>query len=500
MCSFFELALCALCPLAQNKDDLTIPLNLEQLPTARAFRDAIESLSPEQQRFAKAIRSMQLEGSMFGVCVIQLKPQLEKLLKLPDDSLTKEIRLTQDLLELFIKYQIPSDQLSFAGDHVNASKQTKLDFVAAQVRKMYAMIDALKQAELDQRAEEARMAELARIAEAKRLADLEAQEQRERYREEELDLCVNKSMMLESASMDFSPMPSKSKGGGGGMMKAARNFFSSGPKPSAAVSAAPSSRAMMADSAPMMVQKQSAPMRRSAAVSRPVVQALPSSSTSVAAPSPAPAPVAAATAVVAPKQPADPSVPAEVDPSQIQLEPVEDAAQPLDWTTLPVLLDRQLEALDDDAALRSVIITAGGVWAKKSQKSLLSPPTTTSMGESEQTLARKEAFDLLDALSRSGSLPIDCATLHIIIASSHGFDRTLIDTVIQDNVNPIEKVERSSMIVAAMVQDEPVERIIKPDQRERVMMYNPKLLMGATEVSQANQIEAGGELSSIESQ
>jgi hypothetical protein len=93
--------------IVKNKDDLNIPLILEQIPTAQEFKDAIASLSPEQQRFAKAYRSLQLESTLFGVCVIQIKPQLEKLLKLPNDALTKEIRLTQDLMELFIKYQIP---------------------------------------------------------------------------------------------------------------------------------------------------------------------------------------------------------------------------------------------------------------------------------------------------------------------------------------------------------------------------------------------------------
>ena len=52
--------------ILQNKDDLTIPLQLSQLPTAQEFRDAIESLSPEQQRFASAYRAMQLEGSVLG--------------------------------------------------------------------------------------------------------------------------------------------------------------------------------------------------------------------------------------------------------------------------------------------------------------------------------------------------------------------------------------------------------------------------------------------------
>lgn len=96
--------------------------------TLQAFRDAIESLSPEQQRFAKAFRSMQLASTLFGICVIQIKPQvrvgawvvtwlpsqccavaqLERLLNLPAESLTKEIRLMQDLQSLFIEYQVPS--------------------------------------------------------------------------------------------------------------------------------------------------------------------------------------------------------------------------------------------------------------------------------------------------------------------------------------------------------------------------------------------------------
>ena len=46
------------------------PLVLEQLPTAAEFRDAVESLSPEQQRFCQAFRRMQLEGSVFAVAVI----------------------------------------------------------------------------------------------------------------------------------------------------------------------------------------------------------------------------------------------------------------------------------------------------------------------------------------------------------------------------------------------------------------------------------------------
>ena len=90
------------------EDELSIGLELSTIPTARdsrarasrvrtslpcsgeltpffcasfpseEFRDAIESLSPEQQRFAKAIRSMQLESTLFGLVIVHIKPQLEK--------------------------------------------------------------------------------------------------------------------------------------------------------------------------------------------------------------------------------------------------------------------------------------------------------------------------------------------------------------------------------------------------------------------------------------
>ena len=90
--------------IIQNKDELKIPLILETIPAPQEFRDAIESLSPEQQAFCKAYRKMQLAGSLFAVAVVQIKPQLERLLNLPHDALTKEVKMCQDLMSLFIEY------------------------------------------------------------------------------------------------------------------------------------------------------------------------------------------------------------------------------------------------------------------------------------------------------------------------------------------------------------------------------------------------------------
>lgn len=55
---------------------------------------------------------MFFSGSVFGIVILEVKAQLEKLLRLPPGSLLKEVRLTEDILELFTKYQIPSDLIS----------------------------------------------------------------------------------------------------------------------------------------------------------------------------------------------------------------------------------------------------------------------------------------------------------------------------------------------------------------------------------------------------
>ena len=79
--------------------------------------------------------------------MIQIKPQLERLLNLPDDSLTKEIELTQQLISLFIKYQIPSDLLSYDGEE-DLSVPEKLKVVEDYVEKMNQMVARSKEKEL----------------------------------------------------------------------------------------------------------------------------------------------------------------------------------------------------------------------------------------------------------------------------------------------------------------------------------------------------------------
>ena len=79
---------------------------------------------------------MQLSNTLFTITTIQIKPQLEKVLNLAQDSLTKEIKLTQDLMELFIEYQIPSDLISYSVESGAASNSERISAVAASVKTM----------------------------------------------------------------------------------------------------------------------------------------------------------------------------------------------------------------------------------------------------------------------------------------------------------------------------------------------------------------------------
>ena len=164
----------------------------------------------------------------------------------------------------------------------------------------------------------------------------------------------------------------------------------------------------------------------------------------------------------------------------------DDAAHELDYTKLPQMLDSQFEKLDTDSALRPTTIKPGEVWDLKSQAGLLSKPTASVLRKDEQRTAKQAAFDLIDALTRSGALAIDAASFHVVLVATHCFDTTLIDTVIQKNVNPIEKVERSVLMVASTVMQQPVEALVRPNQLARLQETSPVLFGGGAALTDAD--------------
>merc|ERR1712157_689431 len=91
----------------------------------------------------------------------------------------------------------------------------------------------------------------------------------------------------------------------------------------------------------------------------------------------------------------------------------------------------------------------------------LSSPMTQNLGPDDIKAEKNKAFDLLDALSRSGSLPIAYSELHVVVVVTHCFDKDVMSTVLCDNINPIEKLEGSTLLLASAVHGLPARDLIK---------------------------------------
>ena len=148
----------------------------------------------------------------------------------------------------------------------------------------------------------------------------------------------------------------------------------------------------------------------------------------------------------------------------------------VDYTKIPSALDEALERLDTDGALRPSIINVGKVWSKRSQQGLLGNPHTKSLEVAEQKLEKNTCYDLLDALTRSGGLGVEDATLHIVVSTTHCFGRNLMDTLVKDNVNPVANVEHTQLIVASQVfGGKSAAELLRPSEIERVKKNSPSL-------------------------
>ena len=132
-----------------------------------------------------------------------------------------------------------------------------------------------------------------------------------------------------------------------------------------------------------------------------------------------------------------------------------------DFTLMPKLLDAKIEKHSPSGALRSTIIKSSDSCLCWRQKNLLSSPERRFLKSEDLKSEKEKAFDLLDALSRSGSLPVDCSELHVVISMTHCFDKDVMDTIVQDNINPIEQLEMSALLVASTIHGISASGLIK---------------------------------------
>eukprot|EP00934_Nitzschia_sp_Nitz4_P000039 Nitzschia sp. Nitz4//scaffold22_size323478//192982//195967//NITZ4_000553-RA/size323478-augustus-gene-0.206-mRNA-1//1//CDS//3329543073//39//frame0 len=412
--------------IVQNKDEVFIPLLFEELPTSKEFKDAIQSLSPEQQRFAKAFRSMQLSTSVLGLCVIQIKPQLETLLGLPQNGLTKEMKLTQDLMSLFIDYQVPSDLLSFDDMDEAVADKDKVKVVKDHVKAVLDVIVDLKTKQLEAKTLE---------------ADMAWEQNTISGRSEDSVACYE------------GELPKKPHR----MLKAMSS------RPRGALPAPPQMMAMpMVAAGLTTLQTDDANDGFDAMRARsvPPGEVIEEACFDEAGP---------------PEAPPGPNL--NEARQNMETSPSATVGGSVDVTQIPKLLDSTIERHSSDSALRTTVIKTGEIWERKHQENLLVQPETKALLPPDVNSEKNKTFDLLDALSRSGSLSIPCSELHVLVSMTHCFEKDVMHTIIEDNVNPIEKLEKSVLLMASVIHGQPPRSLLRSQgDCERLQSTFPELL------------------------
>ena len=130
--------------------------------------------------------------------------------------------------------------------------------------------------------------------------------------------------------------------------------------------------------------------------------------------------------------------------------PVDNAASTFDqdFTQVP----RNIESrLANYKSVRPTIFKTDTEWCF-TQKTLLRDESTRKVTLEAQAELKSSCLNILDALSMSGSLPLSDCSLHAVVPFSQFFSKTIIETVIQDNINPIQQIENVNFLLSEVVQ------------------------------------------------
>ena len=154
-----------------------------------------------------------------------------------------------------------------------------------------------------------------------------------------------------------------------------------------------------------------------------------------------------------------------VDPEQVRETAVsysehELQSKELDLTAMPAMLAKRFDEMQGGSELRPMTITASDEWTRWTTPPLARESKRELLDAARLVTERDKAFDLVDALSRSGGLSIEHASLHVVVATAHCFSNSLISTVIQESVNPIETAECAVLIAAQAIHNKPAAELL----------------------------------------
>ncbi|KAJ3144865.1 hypothetical protein HDU86_001338 [Geranomyces michiganensis] len=390
--------------IIRNKDDLQIPLSLEQIATSQEFDTAVESLSPEQQGFAKTFRALQLQGTLFAVCVVDIKPQMEVLLNLPPDSLTKGIKLGQDLEHLFTQYQIPSDLLrcNEAADHDTDRNET---LVAARIKAVKSYT--------------AHICSIMKATETEEMEDVTARAQPKVLKEGDRGASALRET-TETAPLSYPAPPGALHGSLLGPSSALVPPVHS----HAATETSGKATSIAAHDSSLAAPKKTSVLEIPEFKSSLSADMSLITSTSATCLGLTPPPL-----------------------TETQEKDTTSSDPHHDFVMLQKTLTSALGTMPH-GAVRPAVLCIQDPWTRVRAKSILRPPTTTTL---DIWTERNAAFHLLDALSRSGELTLENVHLHVVCAATQAFDRTLVDTIIRGNIDPLRMIRETNLVIAGVL-------------------------------------------------
>ena len=476
--------------IVRNKDTLTIPLLLNELPTGTEFLDAIEALSPEQQRFAKAFRSMQLATSVLGIAIIQLKPQLEKLLNLPYNSLTKEMKLTEDLTELFVDYQIPSDLVSYDQEEGGRRCDEEEDTATASNNNDDGRTGEGREVPVKEQVKivKEHVKSVLDIIAGQKKEQFEEQTQRHELERQKKEINSNNNGGRSAYHNNGNSFATASRQGRRRML--GTKVGGTGPVPP------PSSKMrMLAAASPTALHACTAVSASTDFMDHGMQQ--PGIMEATNNNSGRELVEENNTCINEYQSSENVSTNNETQASDTSMS--NDFNMVKNFNLVPQALDTAIERNDKDSSIRATTIEpAKEGWIRNRQPNLLSKFKKESLSSTEIVSEKNKALDLLDALSRSGSLAIPFSELHVVICATHQFEKTVMETVIQDNINPIEKLEMSTLLMASTILDTPARNLLRNEgEYNRLVKFFPRLFDVSSDIDRNDAITTTAPASSL---
>ena len=140
-------------------------------------------------------------------------------------------------------------------------------------------------------------------------------------------------------------------------------------------------------------------------------------------------------------------------------------------TALPQRLDDAFDRLDSGHATRPTIINVNEAWTREKRRPALLATSAKTEAWTAKDLQREKtaAFELLDALTRSGALLMEQAALHVVVSTTHAFADSVMECVVQQNRNPIEDLERSSLVVVSQLHGAAPREVVEAAHVERLL-------------------------------